>query len=244
HPPFTGGADLKLPLTMSLGVQPWRRRRWMIVPIGHDQGQLRRWPIFSFAIIIICTVLEMMPPTVGSEKLRAADEAFEESLKYYLEHLELKPHPLLRAAALRYAKWLPADRRQDVRMKIEHPPPGSPLSDLRQGMLDKKTEIWVEVLQKERTWQWGYIPHQSDSTRLVTSMFLHGGFLHLFFTMLFLYLTAPFIEDRWGRPLFLIFYLGAGVVAALMFAWHQPDIGVPLVGASGAIAGLMGAFLV
>ncbi|MBI3786470.1 MAG: rhomboid family intramembrane serine protease [Deltaproteobacteria bacterium] len=181
---------------------------------------------------------------MSSDRLKEADQAFVDSLEYYVKHLELKPNPLLRNVAVRYAASLHGNEGNDLREQIDHPPPSSPMTDLRQEELDKKTSIWMKVLQKERSWQWGYIPNQSDPVRLVTHMFLHGGFLHLFFNMLFLYIMAPFIEDQWGRPLFLCFYLAAGVVAALMFAWHKPDAGVPLVGASGAIAGVMGAFLV
>lgn len=216
----------------------------MVFPIGHDHGELRRWPILSFAILAICVLLQLLPSGVSSEKLREANDAFVESFEYYLEHLELTPHPLLRSVAMRYSLWLPSDERRELRDKIDNPPPGTPMTELRQDSLDKKTNIWVKVLQRERTWQWGYIPGQSDWVRLITHMFLHGGFMHLFFNMLFLYVMAPFIEDQWGRPLFLLFYLTAGVFAALMFAWHKPDAGVPLVGASGAIAGVMGAFLV
>jgi hypothetical protein len=62
--------------------------------------------------------------------------------------------------------------------------------------------------------------------------------------MLFLFLTGPFIEDRWGRPVYLTFYLLAGLAAAGLFMNRFPDLTTPLVGASGAVAGCMGAFLV
>ena len=75
-------------------------------------------------------------------------------------------------------------------------------------------------------------------------MFLHGGWLHLFGNLLLLFLTGPFIEDRWGRPAFLAFYLAAGLAAAGLFVARFPELSLPLIGASGAIAGCMGAFLV
>src|SRR5579862_648417 len=216
----------------------------MLLPIGHDQGELRRWPILTFCILGLCVLLQFMPSGISHEKMRAADDAFDESLKYYVEHPEITPDPLLRAVALRYAARLGGDEGQALRAKIEHPPPRSPLSELRQESLDRKTQIWLEVMRKQTSWQWGYIPGQSDALRLITHMFLHADFMHLFFNMLFLYIMAPFIEDQWGRPLFVGFYISAGVVGALMFSWHSPDAAAPLVGASGAIAGVMGAFLV
>lgn len=81
------------------------------------------------------------------------------------------------------------------------------------------------------------------SLKLITSMFLHGGWMHLIGNMLFLWIFGSRIESRVGAPLYLVFYLATGVLAAVTHAWFEPDY-VPLVGASGAISGLMGAYLV
>jgi membrane associated rhomboid family serine protease len=75
-------------------------------------------------------------------------------------------------------------------------------------------------------------------------MFLHAGWLHLLGNLFYLYLTAPFIEDVWGRPVFAVFYLVSGVVAAVLYSAQYPHLSVPLIGASGAVAGIMGAFMV
>jgi membrane associated rhomboid family serine protease len=75
-------------------------------------------------------------------------------------------------------------------------------------------------------------------------MFLHGGLLHLAGNMLFLWIFGNNIEDRLGHVHHLLFYLAAGVVATLAHIAVQPDSTVPVVGASGAIAGIMGAYLV
>ncbi|MGQ0846059.1 MAG: rhomboid family intramembrane serine protease [Sporichthyaceae bacterium] len=77
----------------------------------------------------------------------------------------------------------------------------------------------------------------------LTSMFLHGGLLHLLGNMLFLYVFGNNVEDRLGRLKFLAFYLLVGYTAAYAFAFTQPDSDAPLVGASGAIAGVLGAYL-
>jgi membrane associated rhomboid family serine protease len=83
-----------------------------------------------------------------------------------------------------------------------------------------------------------------------TSMFLHAGWLHLAGNMLFLFIFGNNVEDVMGRLRFLVFYLGAGVVAALSQAWvtlHYAETAaasIPTVGASGAIAGILGAYLV
>ena len=76
------------------------------------------------------------------------------------------------------------------------------------------------------------------------AMFLHGGWLHLLGNMLFLFVFGNNIEDRLGRLTYLGFYLFCGYAATYGFALFQPDSTQPLVGASGAIAGVLGAYLV
>ncbi len=77
----------------------------------------------------------------------------------------------------------------------------------------------------------------------LTSMFLHGGVLHLLGNMLFLFVFGNNVEDRFGRLKFLLFYLLCGYSAAYAFAFTEPNSLAPLVGASGAIAGVLGAYL-
>ena len=77
---------------------------------------------------------------------------------------------------------------------------------------------------------------------LVTSMFLHGGLLHLAGNMLYLWIFGNNVEDAMGHGRFLIFYLLCGVAAALAQAYQAPASAVPMVGASGAIGGVLGAY--
>jgi membrane associated rhomboid family serine protease len=78
----------------------------------------------------------------------------------------------------------------------------------------------------------------------LTSIFVHGGWLHLLGNMLFLYVFGNNVEDRFGRFHFLLFYLLVGFIATYGFAFARPDSTQPLVGASGAISGVLGAYLV
>lgn len=78
---------------------------------------------------------------------------------------------------------------------------------------------------------------------LFTSMFLHGGIMHLVGNMLFLHVFANNIEDSMGHGCFIIFYLLCGLAAALTQALMAPDSTVPMIGASGAISGVLGAYL-
>jgi rhomboid family protein len=77
---------------------------------------------------------------------------------------------------------------------------------------------------------------------LITYMFLHGGWMHLITNMLFLWVFGDNIEDAVGHFGYLVFYLLCGVIAGLAHAWALPSSSAPLVGASGAIAGVMGAY--
>ncbi len=79
---------------------------------------------------------------------------------------------------------------------------------------------------------------------LITSMFLHGGLLHLLGNMLYLWIFGKGVEKALGGPRFLVFYLLCGVAAALTQALTDPTAEVPMIGASGAIAGTLGAYLI
>ena len=85
---------------------------------------------------------------------------------------------------------------------------------------------------------------QDRLTGLLTSQFLHADVLHLVFNMLFLWVFGNNIEDRLGRVRFLPFYLVCGVAAGLAQSLVDPSSAVPLIGASGAISGILGAYLV
>ena len=76
-----------------------------------------------------------------------------------------------------------------------------------------------------------------------SSMFLHGGFMHLAGNMLYLWIFGNNIEDSMGHVRFVIFYLLCGVAAVLAQAWPNPDSTIPMIGASGAISGVLGAYL-
>jgi membrane associated rhomboid family serine protease len=99
--------------------------------------------------------------------------------------------------------------------------------------------------------EWGAVPAEllaspdlGEIRSIFSSMFLHGDWLHLGGNMLFLWVFADNVEDRLGRGGFVLFYLTTGVAAALAQTLFAPESTVPMVGASGAISGALGAFLV
>jgi membrane associated rhomboid family serine protease len=83
----------------------------------------------------------------------------------------------------------------------------------------------------------------SALSTLITSQFLHGGFLHIGGNMLFLWIFGNNVEDKFGSVFFVLFYLTCGVLAALAQVLGAPSSEVPMLGASGAIAGVMAAYL-
>lgn len=83
-----------------------------------------------------------------------------------------------------------------------------------------------------------------ESVTLITSQFLHGGWLHLLGNLLYLWIFGNNVEDRMGRLGFLLFYLTGGVVAGLAQVAIDPTSPIPTIGASGAIAATLGAYLV
>ncbi len=83
----------------------------------------------------------------------------------------------------------------------------------------------------------------SEPLTLITYQFLHGSWMHLLSNMLILWILADNVEDAFGHGSFLVFYLVCGVVAGLVHAVFAPGSPAPLVGASGAIAGVMGSYL-
>jgi membrane associated rhomboid family serine protease len=92
--------------------------------------------------------------------------------------------------------------------------------------------------------EYGVIPDRLHALSLVTSMFLHGGWMHVIGNMWFLWIYGDNVEDVLGHVRYLLFYLLAGVAAGLLQVALSWDSRVPMIGASGAIAGVMGAYLV
>jgi membrane associated rhomboid family serine protease len=91
---------------------------------------------------------------------------------------------------------------------------------------------------------YGVVPAYLSLPSIVTSMFLHGGWLHFGGNMLYLWIFGDNVEDRLGHAAYLVFYLCCGATAAIGQVLMSPNSLVPMVGASGAIAGVMGAYFV
>src|SRR4030095_654612 len=115
--------------------------------------------------------------------------------------------------------------------------------------------FWYELQLGENALQnfiftWGLIPAellskpQQEWLTVFTAMFLHGGWFHIISNMWVLYIFGDNIEDRVGSMRYLLFYLLSGIAAASLQVFILPSSSVPMIGASGAIAGVLGAYLV
>jgi membrane associated rhomboid family serine protease len=114
-------------------------------------------------------------------------------------------------------------------------------------------EISSPAGMKEITYSYGAIPHSiltfqtrqpvNPALTVFSSMFMHGGFLHLAGNMLYLWIFGNNIEDRLGHVRFIFFYAFCGVLAAYANAMATPHSAIPMIGASGAISGILGAYV-
>jgi membrane associated rhomboid family serine protease len=138
-------------------------------------------------------------------------------------------------------------------------PLGSRRADVRDPAFREYVEVMAHELQGRAdvrqlvaqtsafdlfSFEHGYRPAAPQAVDLLTCMFLHGGFLHLFGNMLFLWIYGDNVERRVGPIPYLFWYLFTGIAATLTFALVSPSSQVPLVGASGAISGVLGFYFV
>jgi membrane associated rhomboid family serine protease len=108
---------------------------------------------------------------------------------------------------------------------------------------DRLTEVWIAALALVPA---RFLANPTDPAELITiftSMFMHGGWFHLFSNMLALYIFGDNVEDRMGSQRYFLFYLLCGVAAALVHVMFNPTSPIPTVGASGALSGVLAAYL-
>jgi len=114
---------------------------------------------------------------------------------------------------------------------------------LSQELLEECT-YYLGIVPVEYTKRGGNHLPAIDYLSFVTTMFLHGGWLHFLGNMWFLKVFGSKVEDRMGHGRFLVFYLISGILASVIYIYFSPQSSMPVIGASGAIAGVMGAYYV
>ena len=243
----------------------WTRRRnagyagevFFILPLGHERTTVRHFPWMTAVIGILCVVLQLRACQVEGELqeqyllvAQRMAEVEDEALRDYERKAasDRKDKPLARDAE-RLIEAFARDRAQFMLENRER------LSDFRAGRLTGKDDaLYKEYLQLQQqkqeieeslpSIQLGYRPASDGLLSMISSLFAHGGWIHLLSNLWFLYLVGCNLEDRWGRAYFTAFYLLGGVVGCVTYGATHPDSMIPIIGASGAVAAAMGAFLV
>lgn len=224
----------------------------MIVPVGHENLRGRRWPWVTTIIIVLCAGIFITTGSTMQEQMAQTGQ--------------IQLHIMLLSALYPEAPMTPAATDIVRAFKFEHMEIYSQMEDPDR---DKFVDAWDKKIHAEGfsaagantemnalcqqlakaqagSIAWNYAFHSVNpyAQSYVTATFLHGGWLHLIFNMWFLWLAGTILEDLWGRIIYPAFYLASGALAWAVHGAVFPHSFIPALGASGAIAGLMGAFLV
>jgi membrane associated rhomboid family serine protease len=216
----------------------------MFIPIGLEENEVRRVPWVTWGLIAVNVLVFLMLFLAEQQSgLPQRIEKQGEAIQTYLSE-----HPYLEVPAELDARLSDDDRRQLERERKKIASARRTPADWeiarQQKTLDDMVDELFAAFRASPIARWGFIPGKPDALRLFTMMFVHAGWIHLLGNMFFLFGTGPFIEDAYGRVLYPILYLLSGLAATGVHAVHNPGSLEPTVGASGAIAGIMGAFLV
>jgi membrane associated rhomboid family serine protease len=152
---------------------------------------------------------------------------------------------------LRFAR-IPQGRKKMIPLKDDNPRLGFPLVNTLLIVVNIAIflhQIFLPEGESERfIFAYGAIPEQISRglsySSLITSMFLHGGLLHILGNMLYLFIFGDNVEGLMGSGRYLIFYVLCGLGAALSHILIEPASAVPMIGASGAISGVLGAYMI
>jgi len=221
-----------------------------MIPIRHENMTARRWPVVTLSLIAINVIVFLFTisaidsdaPQLGETKLHIVILA--------ATHPELKMRPESQRLVDGYKQSHPEAWKRiqdpfrdiidayDAKLKMTENP-----SSLQSEMDSLNTE-YVKLSQTSIVDQYAFVPANPTAISYLTANFLHGGWMHIIGNMWFLWLAGFVLEDVWGRWVYSVFYLLAGAAALQFYAWSNPGSITPTLGASGAVAALMGAFLV
>ena len=212
---------------------------FILLPFAHEKQTVQRLPYVTFALIVLNVLFFLFTHYGGSSM-----DDFYDRLDAFQEYAASHPYLEIPPEGREYFEdW------QLQQLDALHEATNKQDLDPQQVQEDQQTlnSLFREVKKGEKAnpyVRFGYIPAEPSFISLFTCLFIHAGWLHLIGNMFFLYLAGCSIEDIWGRPLYTGFFLLSGIAATMAHALKYPADTAPLVGASGAIAGLMGAFLV
>lgn len=211
---------------------------FILLPYQHDRMSVGRLPWVSIALLALNIFAFALTRGGAAESFHREEEALDSVYAYWAGNPFVKTTPAFDA---RFPKPV-SGLRKAIGTSFE--PPEADILAGQQAQFETLIAAALSAADSGPFGRWGFIPSHPSLTTLFTSQFIHAGWLHLLGNMLFLYLSAPFIENLWGRIVFPFFYLAGGAAAAGAQTLRFPDSTSALVGASGAIAAVMGAFLV
>jgi membrane associated rhomboid family serine protease len=212
---------------------------FILLPVAHEQQKVQRLPWITFALIAINVIVYLIISPGRDDNQREVGQKYDQLFKYYVD----RPYLEFPDSMKQFLTQSETEKIEIMQESAEKPQDEDTLED-EQSKLDEIAGEVVTLLNQDPFRKYGFVPDEPHFTNLFTCMFMHSGFFHLFGNMLFLFLAGCAIEDAWGRPLYLVFYLAGGLIATGAHQVIYPHSASPLIGASGAIAGLMGAFLV
>ena len=222
----------------------------MLIPLRHENMEGRRWPVISIALVLLNAGIFLATRGQINTENPLRTEVRAHILLLAASHPELTLPPNVTAMVTTFKNnnpgtWNEAQSQTrdladawDARMRLIEDP-----AALQQEM-DSLAEQWAGLEKGAFLDQYAFVPAHPGAMSYVTANFLHTGWLHLIGNMWFLWLAGAILEDTWGRIIYPIFYLTAGAAALQFHAWLNPESSIPTLGASGAVAALMGAFLV
>lgn len=204
---------------------------FFFLPVGHDQD-VYSWPWRTLTIMVACLGALLWSRSVEVESRREVERVVGLAFQYAEANPEAAISPAVHAVLPSPLRWWTAT------LVAEHDEDPSVSLELELAMLDAR-DAWRRMPVQ----RFGYVPAEHRPHTLLTAMFMHGGWGHLMGNMLILYLLGMVIECFWAGWAFLALYGLCGVAGALAHHWIAPSSDTPLVGASGAIAGVMAAFV-
>ena len=222
----------------------------MFLPLGHENMQSRRWPIITIGLIALnilaflgthWTIDKQDPPAAAVKAhilMLAAmhpEVTVPDNVKNFVDAYKQK-HPGIWKQASDPNREV--EDGWDAKMRLMEEP------QQFQREMDSLAAQFQNENEESLVGKYAFTPAHPQAISLLSANFLHTGWLHLIGNMWFLWLAGLILEDTWGRAVYLIFYLVAGAFALEVHALMNPDSLVPTIGASGAVAALMGAFLV
>jgi membrane associated rhomboid family serine protease len=222
----------------------------MLFPIKHENMTARRWPLVTLGLILVNFAVFLCTHQAMEDQEDPLLSVKAHVLVLAAQHPELAVPPEAQQLVTDFQRYYPADwaemQNPDNEANESEDTQIESADDLQQlqAEMDSLGTEYSKLAAASITERFAFIPAHPKLIAYISSTFLHGGWLHLIFNMWFLWLAGFVLEDVWGRPLYLVFYLMAGIAATQLHAWASPGSLGASFGASGAVAGLMGAFLV